>query len=469
MMFLQSLLFRIVGINKKELLMKKYLYSILVVSTLIILNACSDDDKKAGNPTIDIKSKYGNAMFGDSLPFSVDVADKDVALSTVKVQLYFDEEKVSETVVRTKTEGNYEGKIFVPFLKDIPNGTATLKFVLQNINFTITEEAYDLPLTRPDFPSLTLVAEDGKEYKMARTAANTYTATEDFPKSKVKAYIKAPVVGEFGNEITFGWESNAITQSSVSKIPFSNLAAGKFDITFNTLTYDAAPFIVGYFINGKVLTRLDDNQYFGDYDLKQGDAISVGGIDDFEGWWIDPTFVDKKENGALTFAPTAGKYRVTANFQYSYLQFEPLGADGKLATLQADGTGALWVIGEGVGKPSVASNQVGWNTDKGLAMAAIGGKKYQMTFVGGQSLKLDDINFKFFHQKGWGGEFKVMTTDSDLVFVGAGEDPGPGDKVRDPGNLGLLKGKKFEEGATYVFTVDLSKGLDKASLTVVKK
>lgn len=451
--------------------MKKYIYTLLAASVLFFLNSCSDDDFKEGNPTIDVKTKYGNAMFGDSLRFSLDVSDNEVPLSTVKAQLFFDEEMVSETVIRTKTEGNYEGKLYIPFLKDIPNGTATLKFVLQNINFTIKEEVYDLPLTRPDYASLTLVTEDGTEYPMVRTAANQYTATEDFPKSSVKAYIKAPAMGEFGNVINFGWESDAITHGSTSLIPFSNSGSGVFDITFNTLTYEAAPFIIGYYVNDVALARLDDDQYFGNYSLKQGDEITVGGIEGFEDWWLDPDYVSKDANGKLTFLPINGRYKITADFANEYLKFEPMAASGNdLASLQGDGTGAMWILGDGAGKPSI-KNQPGWSPGKGLGLAPIGNKKYQITLVAGQTLKADNVNFKFFHQNGWGGEYshETMTTDSDIVFVGAGEDPGPGEEKRDSGNIGLLKGKKFEEGATYVFTVDVSAGNDKAVLTVKKK
>ena len=53
---------------------------------------------------------------------------------------FYGDEKVSETVIRTKTKGDYKGKIFVPFYANVPNATATLKLVLQNINFTITEQ-----------------------------------------------------------------------------------------------------------------------------------------------------------------------------------------------------------------------------------------------------------------------------------------------------------------------------------------
>lgn len=66
-----------------------------------------------------------------------------------------------------------------------------------------------------------------------------------------------------------------------------------------------------------------------------------------------------------------------------------------LASLNADSTGAIWIIGEGIGKPKVSSNQVGWNTDKALFMAPIGNKKYLVTITGDMTEYTDYINFKF--------------------------------------------------------------------------
>src|SRR5690606_14584288 len=135
----------------------------------------------------------------------------------------------------------------------------------------------------------------------------------------------------------------------------------------------------------------------------------------------------RKEGDKYYFAPMSGDYRITANFSLKYFMVEKL-LGGDLATLQPDGTGAVWIIGDGIGKPSIASNTVGWNPDKALCMAPIGDKKYQITVVAGTTVKADDINFKFFHQKNWGGEFKdEVTTASDLIFVG------DGDNGRDPG------------------------------------
>src|SRR5690606_4123256 len=132
---------------------------------------------------------------------SSDLEDKYVPLSTLKVQLYFTDDIVSETTIRTKENGSYTGKIYVPFLKDIPNGTATLKFVLQNISQKKAVKEIDLPLSRPNFPYLDLVTSTNT-YRLQREEENTYAITENLPYS-VKGYIKAPKVGEYGNIMNF--------------------------------------------------------------------------------------------------------------------------------------------------------------------------------------------------------------------------------------------------------------------------
>lgn len=48
--------------------------------------------------------------------------------------------------------------------------------------------------------------------------------------------------------------------------------------------------------------------------------------------------------------------------------------DGKPAKLQDDGTGAIWAIGKGIGKPSVTSSEVGWEPSKALCLAQVASK-----------------------------------------------------------------------------------------------
>ena len=131
--------------------MKTIKYFLLALVGTTLMASCKDDEQLSGNPVMDAKTDFGTALFGDSLPFVIHATDVDVPLSTLKAQLFYGEEKVSETVIRTKTSGtDYSGKIYIPYLKDIPNGKATLKFILQNIHFTLVEKENELTLSRPD-------------------------------------------------------------------------------------------------------------------------------------------------------------------------------------------------------------------------------------------------------------------------------------------------------------------------------
>ncbi|HRG14326.1 MAG TPA: DUF5125 domain-containing protein, partial [Macellibacteroides fermentans] len=325
--------------------MKKYKSIVFALAGLFSLAACENDDLAPGNPVISSTTQFGEAMFGDSLTFSADVADGDVPLSTLKAQLFYGAEKVSETVIRTKTDGDYSGKIFVPYYANVPNATATLKLVLQNINFTITEQEFDLALSRPDYPYLTFVTSD-KEYRMERVGLYQYKATAEFPQ-KIKGYIKTPVVSAAGNEIVFGWASGAIAQGTTNAISFSNTTAGTYDIDFNTMTYEAAPFIKLMFA-GSEMSMVDDNNYKIEKEFTKGQVIEVSGIAYFNDWWIDSDFFQKGTDGKLTFLPVSGKYRITANFERNYFIVEHMNGND-LSALDKDGN-AIWVIGWGIGK-----------------------------------------------------------------------------------------------------------------------
>ncbi|WP_352422532.1 DUF5125 domain-containing protein [Proteiniphilum sp.] len=431
--------------------------------------SCSDDVKEpqqGGNPTMQIEDQFANVHFGDLLPFEVSVSD-NLPLSTLTAILYFGEEEVSKTIIRTKENGKYSGTVAVPYGKNIPDGAATLKFTLINTTMKKVSQEVTVPVTRAPYPYLILVTADASYPMLPTGQPNEYAATESFPSTELPAYIKTPVVDSKGREIIFGWDEGegGITEGATTDISFVSREGGVYSVTFNARTFEASPFFE-LVLNEKKMEMINKENYQLDINLETGDEIVLEGLTD---WWVDPDFF-AREDDKVTFIATDGKYRIIANPNLNYLKVEAM-TGNDLATLQPDGTGAIWIIGDNIGKPSVAENAVGWNTDKAICMVAIGDKKYQMTVVGGETISTEDINFKFFHQKGWGGEFsnETLTTKSDLVFVGAKEDPGPGNSVRDPGNLGLYKGKKLKEGNTYLFTVDVSAGIDKAVLTVEER
>lgn len=444
--------------------MRHLTYYILGVIGIMALFSCADevsDLQQEGNPVLQIENTFSNVHFGDNLPFTATVSD-DIPLSTLSAILYFGEEEVARTTIRTKEEGEYKGIISVPFLKDIPDGTATLEFVLLNTTLKRAEQRLDVPITRAPYPYLILVTADASYPMLPTGQPFEYAATEPFPSTDLPAYIKTPVMDDKGREIIFGWESGAVKQDVSENIPFVSPVAGPFPVTFNTKTYQAAPFFE-ILLNGTKMTMLDKQNYVIDANLTKGQEFTIEGLEDIASWWIDADYLTEIEAGKYKFKPITGNYRITANLTLKYFRIEVLDGNNP-ASLKADGTGAIWIIGDQVGKPSYTGNHVGWNPSNALCMAPIGNKTYQVTLVAGESINAAEINFKFFHQKDWGGEFgsATLSTDSNIVFVGDGTNG------RDNGNLGLVSGTTLETGATYVFTVDLSAGNDKGILNVVK-
>ncbi|HCC86661.1 MAG TPA: hypothetical protein DEQ06_08800 [Porphyromonadaceae bacterium] len=431
--------------------------------TSALLLSCSNDvlePQQEGNPTMQIEEQFANVHFGDLLPFEVTAHD-ELPLSTLTAILYYGEEEVSRTTIRTKENGTYTGNIEVPFIKGTPDGTATLEFILVNTTMKRASQTFEVPVSLAPYPYLILVTADASYPMLPTGQPNEYAATEAFPSTELPAYIKTPVVDEKGRELLFGWDegSASVAEGSKNEIPYVSPVGGTYSVTFNMRSFETGPFFE-LLLNGQKMSMVDKDNYRIDIDLTQGEEITIEGLTD---WWVDPDYF-VAEGDQLTFLPISGRYRVTANLVYNWLRVEAM-SGSNYASLQPDGTGALWVIGDQVGKPSYTANHVGWTPPNGLCMAPVGNKKYQITFVAGESVNAAEINFKFFHQKGWGGEFssQSLTTGSDIVFIGDGTNG------RDNGNLGLVPGTTLETGATYVFTIDLSAGVDKGVLTVVKK
>lgn len=446
--------------------MKKSIYIILALMGILTMNSCNDDEFLAGNPDMELMAGKVSALYGDSLPFTIKASDVDVPLSTLKARLFYGEELVSETVIRTKTSGeDYTGKVFVPYYPAVIDGRATLKFVLQNIHFTITEMEQQVVLSRPDFPYLTLVDDKGEEYLMKKQSLYNYSVTGRFPQD-LKAYFKTPKVGENGNELTFGWDNDNLVAEgrNVNPITFAGTESEAFEVTFNTLTYEVGPLQKVTF-DGEDMVAVDATTFRIEKTFTQGQSITVGGIE-LNDWWINPDYFTKDDNGVLTFLPVDGKYRVMANVAQKYFGVTRMNGDND-ASLSDDGHGALWLMGWGVGSPSL-DYQFGWNEGNNYCMPEISSKKYQFTGVAGpernsvfgQRFRFDYVSGKLFFQNGYGGEFSQLTIadDGSRSLI----------KLTDSRNIELADGAQLEEGATYVLTVDLTAGNNNGVITFRK-
>ncbi len=444
--------------------MKTLKYIALSLLVAASTTACKDDPELQTTdigPEMTVVSVDASGVYGGKVDFEVAMTDR-YPLSTLKAQIFFDDEMVAEEVIRTKTDGTYKGAVTLPFYKNIPDGEATLRLVGQNIRFGQTTVERPLAVSRPKPAYLNFVLND-VEYRMEPTGNDyEYAVTDDFPQ-KPQGYISTPELDDAGSVVTFGYdtETAGIVADSTDPIPYANSNAGEFTITFNLKTFEGSPFIKLLF-DGTEMTMLDNDNYYIVTTLTQNQAYTLTGVADFADWNVDLDFFERKNASnpeELSFLPMTGMYKVTANFKHSYLKIEAMKSATELATLNDDGSGAIWAIGgTEVGKPTL-KNAYGWSPeDGGMCLARVADKKYQLTLVAGISINASSFDFKFFHQKTWGGEFggKDITTASDIV------------KINDSGNLGLVEGKTLDLGGIYRFTVDVTGGNTAAVLTVEK-
>ena len=444
--------------------MKTLKYIALSLLVAASTTACKDDPELLTTdvgPEMTVVSADASGVYGGKVNFEVTMTDR-YALSTLKAQVFFDDEMVAEEVIRTKEDGTYSGSVTLPFYKNIPDGDATLRLVGQNVRFGTTTVERSLAVSRPKPAYLTFVLGDA-EYRMEPTGNDyEYAVTDDFPQ-KPQGYIATPELDASGSVVTFGYdsESGGVVADSTDAIPFANSNAGEFTITFNLLTFEGSPFIKLLFGETE-MTMVDNDNYSIVTTLTKDRTYTLTGVSDFADWDVDRDFferADASDPETLTFLPMTGMYKVTANFKHSYLRIEAMKSATELATLGDDGSGAIWAIGGmDVGKPTL-KNAASWSPeDGGMCLARVADKKYQLTLVAGISLNASSFDFKFFHQKTWGGEFggDDITTASDIVTIS------------DSGNLGLAEGKTLDLGGIYRFTVDITGGNKAAVLTVEK-
>lgn len=412
--------------------------------------SCVKEEQATGSsdgPSVTIVEVPESALMGDTLPYKVKIED-ETALSTLEVKLLFDETVVASESIRTKEAGEYEGSLEIPFLKDIPDGTATLCFVATNTALGKTDIDHNVAVSRPVFEYLTLKTEDGNEYKMEKTeTAHLYSVEDNFP-SALNAKIETPAFGTAGKTLTFAWNVSEIAVGDYSYIPFAGDASSKYTVSINTLTFQGAPF-TEHSVN-EVSAKIDEAEtahknYSTVVNLKQnGEVKVVSNQLDFTDWVIDPDFLETTGTpGTYKFLAVDGLYKVIFETEKKFFRIERM--DSEIATGTYEVSGAVWMIGNDFGKPISSGHS--WWTDDSYCFAEVSKGVHQMTLVAGTQIKTGAIDMKIFHQAGWGGEFGAgaLSTDSDLIVLN-----------EESGNIALAEGKTLDLGGIYRFTLDVT-------------
>lgn len=391
-------------------------------------------------PEMTVNSWTESTYMGADIKFSVDVKDSDFALSTLKAKLMYDETEVSNITIRTKENGTYEGAIPAPLFKDIPNGIASLIFTSQNVGLGLSYDTVYVALKRPDFETLTLKSEDGEDYTLAKVGEDgyKYELTDVFPE-KIKAFVVTPAINDEGDVISLGWDGSALAAGYPVPVPFTAGMAGKYTISVDLMALTASPLGSGSVISVS--------------EYKQGQVMDFGGMVDFNNWTLDyDYFVVNEDFTEATFRAVDGYYQLSYDVENMWVKVEPVDAQGELLSLSADGSGAPWAIGANIGKPKIGP---GWNTTDGAyPLAQVADKVYQITFTAPGQMAVSGADFKFYHQKGWGGEFKKENyAEINLA---------PAFDMTDSGNI---QGKALEGGKSYKITLDLTGGVNAAKVS----
>ncbi len=443
----------------------KYLFAALLA--VPFMASCSEEEYNApvpaGNPVATAQAPAQAVNMGDSVAVTVNCTDDSgKALSTLKGKLLFSGVSVAETTVRTKTPGDYIIKLAVPYTQSIPDGNVDLQLTLQNVTTKASTTTLSVPIRRPHFTNLQFVDAEGKTHAMTETGDHLYATTVETRTHSFKGHF-ATADGRY----TFGEADGAVAFGTTADCTFTTMRTGTVTVTLDTRDYVATP------TEELTITSIDlaDNdasrQWTGDLIQNGMCSITAGGEELGDDWYYDPDFFTRGSDGTFSFNAVDGRYTVKADFATKSLRIWAMNGNSP-ATIAADGSGALWIIGsEGINKPTWKAVNHGWwtGTDNALCLAQVSPKVYQITLTVGQQLDINNVNFKFFGQCEWGIEFAPgtaysITTESPYIIVGDGTGG------HDKGNVYVADGVTLPDGATIVLTVDLTKGNANGVLTV---
>ena len=133
-----------------------------------------------------------------------------------------------------------------------------------------------------------------------------------------------------------------------------------------------------------------------EFSVAQNEVLTLGNLTTAD-FWVDPDFFEVSGEG-LKFKAVDGDYHFSYDKNAKWIKLVPM-SGGSKATY--DNGKALWIIGDGGGKPTV-DQLIGWNTgDAPLPCARISENTYQITLA----MKAEGGSVKVFGQSEWGVEW----------------------------------------------------------------
>lgn len=417
-----------------------------------------------GNPVIQATMLTDSVLFGsDSVTFRVVVDEKETPLSQLQVKVMVGMRVLANELVRTK-DFHYEGELTypVPFGPNMPEGEE-VKVYLTATNIEGTATNFILGGCfgkRPPMPTMYVMPPSvqygligkGKQMTWDENLGEFVAYDLKYPKS---IQCMLAVVGTRFGRIDWDYPVFGVVNSTLQLVTKEQFETGEAssiileDDNFETLdTIRFNPITFEIYIGGKiampvsaidVTTDLAENpsymsaaaakQYRGGKIFFDKDSeVEITGVNDLsKAYNLD--WMEYLGGNKVKFLGDKGMYYLSYKVAEDYLVVEPL--------YELTEPDVMYLCGVGLGQPSWSPNATsGWGFDspnQNFVGRLVAPKTYQFTvYMLNDSENADhpgfgSVNFKFFHQHGWGGEeTSTDYTQSGLNIVSSTEDSNVG-------------------------------------------
>lgn len=415
--------------------MKRIFQILLVAFVLVGYTSCQPDSYRKvypeGKPVMEAQLLTNDVKFGeDSIAFSVTITETQTPLSTLSIKVIVGINVIANEEIRTPDYSYTNTFVYpVPFGPNMPEGELVKVYLTAtNVEGTTTDIIISECVGhRPTIETLYIMPPTiqykplGKGQQMQLDGEQFVAYDLAYPKS-IECLL-AVVGTKFGrvdwNYPVFGIINNQIApitqeqfeSGEATSITLSNDAFQTIDtIRFNPMTFEL-------YFGGKVAQPVSKLDVMTDLAEVAGKPyrhakiffdpaleVTITGVSNLATAY-NMDYMEHQGGDVVKFLAEKGMYDVYYFAEQDYIVVDPL-ADAVYPNV-------MWVTGVGFGHPTAEPTTTGgWGFDNPgqyIACRTIAPKVYQFTayFLNGENADFADygsLNFKFFHQKGWGGE-----------------------------------------------------------------
>ncbi len=412
-------------------------------------------------PQLEIISVPEVVQMGENLDFTVKVSEEGYALKLLEVKLKMDDIEVASLDMEVKRNAEINGKLNIPFVKEIPDGKADLLISIRDVLDATEKEVRKVQLKRPEPEKIMLHTLTGEVFELPEVEEFSYVSKQKFPED-ASGFFHIPV--KDGKELVLGWNGEELEADSEMPVPLVCTIPGISSIiSANLLSFKAGRTIDVERMESHLTVGQGVTEY-----IKQGMALDFPDLPaESANWYVDRDFIHVDEMGNKIFLAKEGYYWLTAYKEC--IKFSPVDATEQHNYLDIGENceGSVWMRGEDIGKPKKnVSPSWGINEAGAYAFAQIAPKIYQLTLNAVTQIG-PEMKICICHKYYWedGSYFKpedFIEMDGLGIFTYSPDpqDRGYGYIVIDP------DGRKPVPGKGYKFLLDLTGGAHAARLKV---